>query len=66
MMPTRTPSLDALLSDRGTRQAACQDAAYAKRFEDFVREMATVENNRFGSDRIAHSPSARATAVAGL
>ena len=51
-MPPRTPSLDAVLADRTTRLAAYQDAAYAQRYERFVREIAATEQQRTGGDRL--------------
>ena len=53
MMPARLPSLEALIADRGKRLTAYQNPAYAKRFEDFVREIAAVEQQRMGGDRFA-------------
>jgi indolepyruvate ferredoxin oxidoreductase len=50
-MPQRTPSLDALLADRTKRLASYQDDTYAKRYEDFVRNIAEIEQLRLGSDR---------------
>jgi indolepyruvate ferredoxin oxidoreductase len=53
MMPARTLSLEALIEDRTKRLAAYQNAAYAKRFEIFVREIAAAEKLRTGGDRLA-------------
>jgi indolepyruvate ferredoxin oxidoreductase len=53
MMPARVPSLEALIADRSKRLTAYQNLAYAKRFEDFVREIAAVEQQRVGGDRFA-------------
>jgi indolepyruvate ferredoxin oxidoreductase len=53
MMPARTPSLEALIGDRTKRLTAYQNAAYADRYERFVREIAAVEQERTGSDRLA-------------
>jgi indolepyruvate ferredoxin oxidoreductase len=53
LMPERTPSLETLIGDRKTRLAAYQNAAYAARFERFVREIAATEKERTGSDRLA-------------
>ena len=52
-MPERTPSLDTVLADRVQRLAAYQDAAYARRYEDFVRGIAAEERARTGSDRFS-------------
>ena len=53
MMPQRTPSLDAVLADRTTRLTGYQDAAYARRYESFVRDIAEFEQQRTGGDRFA-------------
>lgn len=53
MMPPRTLSLDALILDRMARLTRYQTAAYAKRFEALVRELAAAEQQRTGSDRLA-------------
>ncbi|HSV79887.1 MAG TPA: indolepyruvate ferredoxin oxidoreductase family protein [Ramlibacter sp.] len=53
MMPQRMPSLETVLADRTKRLADYQDAAYARRYEDFVREIAGVEQQRTGGDRFA-------------
>jgi indolepyruvate ferredoxin oxidoreductase len=53
MMPARMPSLDALLADRSQRLTAYQNTAYAKRYEQFVREIAAAEAQRVGGDRLA-------------
>jgi len=53
MMPSRTPSLESLIADRTKRLTAYQNAAYAKRYESFVREIAAVEQQRTGGDRLA-------------
>jgi len=53
MMPQRTPSLDAVLADRTMRLTGYQDAAYARRYESFVRDIAALEQQRTGSDRFA-------------
>ncbi len=52
-MPARNLSLDALLADRVPRLAAYQNAAYADRYETYVREFAAAESGRTGSDRVA-------------
>ncbi len=52
-MPDRTPSLDAVLADRMPRLLAYQNAAYAKRYQAFVQEIATAEQARTGTDRLA-------------
>ncbi|MBT2302500.1 indolepyruvate ferredoxin oxidoreductase family protein [Variovorax paradoxus] len=52
-MPQRTPSLEALIADRAQRLASYQDAAYARRYEKYVREIAHLEQQRTGSDRLA-------------
>jgi indolepyruvate ferredoxin oxidoreductase len=53
MMPPRTPSLDGIVADRTKRLEAYQDAAYAQRYEAFVREMADLERQRTGGDRFS-------------
>jgi indolepyruvate ferredoxin oxidoreductase len=53
LMPQRTPSLDALLSDRVPRLVSYQNGEYAARYEAFVREIAKAEQERTGSDRLA-------------
>jgi indolepyruvate ferredoxin oxidoreductase len=53
MMPARTPSLEALIADRTQRLTAYQNAAYAQRFERFVREIAAAERERTDADRLA-------------
>jgi indolepyruvate ferredoxin oxidoreductase len=53
MMPERMPSLDALLADRSQRLTAYRNAAYAKCYEQFVREIAAAEAQRMGGDRLA-------------
>jgi indolepyruvate ferredoxin oxidoreductase len=52
-MPPRKVPLDALIADRVRRLTDYQNAAYAKRYEDFVREMAAQEQQRTGGDRFA-------------
>ena len=52
-MPQRTPALEALIEDRVKRLADYQDAAYARRYESFVREIAAKERERTGGDRLA-------------
>jgi len=53
LLPSRLPPLEHLLTDRGQRLTAYQNAAYAARFERFVRDVAAVEQQRAGSDRLA-------------
>ncbi|MDZ5455881.1 indolepyruvate ferredoxin oxidoreductase family protein [Azohydromonas lata] len=53
MMPQRTLGLESLIEDRTRRLAAYQNAAYAQRFEAFVREIAVAEKQRTGTDRVA-------------
>lgn len=53
MMPQRTPSLEVVLADRAKRLAAYQNDAYAKRYENFVGEIAGLEQKFMGSDRFA-------------
>jgi indolepyruvate ferredoxin oxidoreductase len=53
MLPTATPSLENLLSDRGTRLADYQDASYANQYEQFVRGIAATEHNHTQGDRFA-------------
>lgn len=52
-MPARTPSLEALIVDRKKRLKAYQNTAYAERFERLVREIAALELERIGGDRLA-------------
>ncbi|SAL66226.1 indolepyruvate ferredoxin oxidoreductase family protein [Caballeronia humi] len=52
MMPRKT-SLDAIVADRMSRLTAYQNAAYARRYAAFVREMAKAEQNRVGGERIS-------------
>jgi indolepyruvate ferredoxin oxidoreductase len=52
-MQARTPSLDALLADRVPRLVAYQNAAYARLYETFVREIAAAEAQRVGGERVA-------------
>jgi indolepyruvate ferredoxin oxidoreductase len=52
-MPQRTPSLEVLIADRADRLTAYQNAAYAKRYVAFVREVAAAEKLRVGGDRLA-------------
>jgi indolepyruvate ferredoxin oxidoreductase len=52
-MPTRTPGLEALIEDRTRRLVAYQSAAYARRYESFVRQIAAAEKQRTGTDRLA-------------
>lgn len=53
MMPTRTQSLEVLIADRRRRLNGYQNAAYAQRYESMVREIAAVEKQRIGGDRLA-------------
>lgn len=52
-MPQRTPSLEALIQDRTKRLTEYQNAAYARRFEAYVREIATAEGKLTGGDSLA-------------
>jgi indolepyruvate ferredoxin oxidoreductase len=54
-MPERTPSLQHLLEDRTARLTDYQNARYAQLYADTVREIATLEQQRTGSDRIARA-----------
>jgi len=45
--------LEALIGDRTKRLAAYQNAAYAERFARLVREIAAVEKERTGGDRLS-------------
>jgi indolepyruvate ferredoxin oxidoreductase len=54
-MPERTPSLQQLLQDRTARLTDYQNAGYAQRYADTVREIAALEQQRTGSDRIARA-----------
>ena len=51
LLPERTPALADLLADRLPRLTAYQDAAYARRYEQFVQEIAALERERTGGDR---------------
>ncbi|WP_228898177.1 indolepyruvate ferredoxin oxidoreductase family protein [Acidovorax sp. Leaf73] len=53
MMPERLPSLQRLVEDRVGRLTKYQDPAYAARYEAFVREIASVERERVGGDRLS-------------
>ncbi|WP_077033191.1 indolepyruvate ferredoxin oxidoreductase family protein [Pelomonas sp. KK5] len=53
LLPNRLPSLAHLLSDRGERLSAYQDAAYAHRYRRFVSEIARLEQSCTGGDRFA-------------
>lgn len=48
-----TPSLEALIQDRTKRLTDYQNAAYAQRFEAYVREIAAVEGSSTGGDCLA-------------
>ncbi|MEK8025812.1 indolepyruvate ferredoxin oxidoreductase family protein [Pseudaquabacterium rugosum] len=52
-MPQRTPSLEALLTDRTQRLRDYQNQSYAHRYDRFVREIAAIEQHRTGSDCFA-------------
>lgn len=52
-MPQLTPSLETLIQDRTKRLTEYQNAAYARRFEAYVREIATAEGKSTGGDRLA-------------
>jgi indolepyruvate ferredoxin oxidoreductase len=52
-MPARTLGLEALIEDRTRRLTAYQNAAYAQRYETFVREIAAAEKPLAGGDRLA-------------
>ena len=58
MMPPRPYSLDALLADRTQRLARYQNAAYAARYETFVREIAALEEERVAGNRLARTVAA--------
>jgi indolepyruvate ferredoxin oxidoreductase len=53
MMPPRTHSLDALIADRMPRLTGYQNAAYARHYETFVRDIAATEEQRVGGHRVA-------------
>ena len=53
MMPARTLSLEALITDRIQRLSSYQNAAYARRYETVVREIAATEKQHTGGDRLA-------------
>ena len=53
MMPQPTPSLDALLADRTRRLTAYQNEDYSRRYGRFVAEVAAIERERIGGDRLA-------------
>ena len=54
-MPERSPTLQHLLEDRTARLTDYQNAKYARRYVDTVRQMASMEQQRTGSDRIARA-----------
>jgi indolepyruvate ferredoxin oxidoreductase len=51
--PQPRPKLEAVLADRVKRLTAWQDAAYAQRYETFVREVAATEQARLGGERFS-------------
>lgn len=53
MLPTVTPSLENLLSDRTTRLTDYQDASYANQYEQFIRGIASTESKQTQGDRFA-------------
>jgi indolepyruvate ferredoxin oxidoreductase len=53
MLPAVTPPLETILASRKPRLVAYQNAAYAARYERFVREIAAAEKERTGGDRLA-------------
>ena len=54
-MPERSPTLQHLLEDRTARLTDYQNAKYARRYVDTVRQMASMEQQRTGSDRITRA-----------
>jgi indolepyruvate ferredoxin oxidoreductase len=54
-MPERTPTLQKILEDRTARLTDYQNAKYARRYVDTVQEIASMEKQRTGSDRIARA-----------
>ncbi|MBT9475159.1 indolepyruvate ferredoxin oxidoreductase family protein [Polaromonas sp.] len=53
LMPARTMPLEALMADRIQRLTGYQNAAYARRYEAVVRDIAATEQQRTASDRLA-------------
>ncbi len=51
--PRPRPKLEAIVADRVVRLTAWQDAAYAQRYEQFVREVAASEQARVGGERFS-------------
>ncbi|CAN5389761.1 indolepyruvate ferredoxin oxidoreductase family protein [soil metagenome] len=51
MMPQRSLPLEALLAHRIERLTAYQNAAYASRYEQFVRDIGAIEKSKTGGDR---------------
>lgn len=49
----RKASLEAIVADRVSRLAGYQNAAYARRYEAFVREMAKTEEKSVGGERLS-------------
>lgn len=52
-LPNLTPSLENLLSDRKQRLTEYQNAAYAKHYEQFIREIAAIEKAQTQGDRFS-------------
>ncbi len=53
LLPERTPPLETIIASRKPHLVAYQNAAYAERYERFVREIAAAEQQRTGGDRLA-------------
>nr|WP_315189898.1 indolepyruvate ferredoxin oxidoreductase family protein [uncultured Albidiferax sp.] len=52
-MPPRTLRLEEVLADRTQRLTDWQNAAYAERYQQFVRNIARIEHERTGEDRFS-------------
>jgi indolepyruvate ferredoxin oxidoreductase len=52
-MPPRTLRLEEVLADRIQRLTDWQNAAYAERYQQFVRNIARIEHERTGEDRFS-------------
>ncbi|SAK92860.1 indolepyruvate ferredoxin oxidoreductase [Caballeronia catudaia] len=53
LMPAKRNSLEQIISDRVERLTAYQNAAYARRYESFVREVAATEQSRIGGEKVS-------------
>jgi indolepyruvate ferredoxin oxidoreductase len=52
-MPQKMLSLEQIIADRVARLTAYQNAAYALRYETFVREVAATEKNRVEGEKVS-------------